>query len=274
MKNLILLLILIVSVSLEAQVEYTIDTSGFQFLRLPDSTDLLRANNILRTDLNFRIQANSEKGYIVMKALKDSEISLYDENQHLNVLIRSEVNESGGAILLSDKENDKTNVIRLVTNYNNSGDARIITEELQINGGSDVAELFEVNAPKDAIVPGRLVSLDARDEGALVLSQKAYDPLVAGVISGANGIKPGILMGQDETIANGDELVTITGRTYVTASNVNGDIKVGDLLTSSSIPGVAMKATKKRKMKGAVIGKAMTSLESPEGYVLVLIHLQ
>ena len=65
---------------------------------------------------------------------------------------------------------------------------------------------------------------------------------VAGVVSGANGIQPGIRLGQDGTL-NGDILVAMTGRVYVKASAENGPIQPGDLLTTSATPGHAMRAT-------------------------------
>ena len=48
-------------------------------------------------------------------------------------------------------------------------------------------------------------------------------------------------------------------------------IKPGDLLTTSEVPGHAMKATDRERWDGAIIGKAMSSLESGEGLVLVLV---
>ena len=107
-----------------------------------------------------------------------------------------------------------------------------------------------------------------------MLSNKAYDKKVAGVLSGANGVKPGILMGQDNTIATGDDLVTLSGRTYVVVNDEGGKINVGDLITTSSIPGQAMRAKKNKKAQGAVIGKAMTPMSGKKGFVLVLVNLQ
>jgi hypothetical protein len=164
--------------------------------------------------------------------------------------------------------------IELISNFGQTDDSRIITDELEIKGGSDLAELFEITGVSDRIKPGMLVSLDRMEAGKLILTQSRYDTNIAGVISGANGIKPGILMGQQGTIASGEELVTISGRTYITCNTTGGPIRIGDLLTSSNLPGEAMKAGKKRKARGAIIGKAMSNLENGEGYVLVLVNLQ
>jgi len=60
---------------------------------------------------------------------------------------------------------------------------------------------------------------------------------------------------------------------YVDASA--GAVRPGDLLTTSDTPGHAMKVLDHARATGAVIGKAMSSLESGErGLVLVLVNLQ
>jgi hypothetical protein len=54
----------------------------------------------------------------------------------------------------------------------------------------------------------------------------------------------------------------------------NGPIRRGDLLVSSTTPGYAMKGTDRNRMLGAVIGKAMGSLDSGTGVIEVLVTLQ
>ncbi len=153
---------------------------------------------------------------------------------------------------------------------------------LSILGGADVAERFEVNAPetasaethKNPIAPGMIVSIDPHHPGSLIVSSKAYDRRAAGVISGAGGVKPGMLMGQSGSVADGDQPVALAGRVYCLADATNGSIEPGDLLTTSSNPGHAMKVTDHRRAKGAIIGKAMTELTHGQGFVLVLMSLQ
>jgi hypothetical protein len=53
-----------------------------------------------------------------------------------------------------------------------------------------------------------------------------------------------------------------------------GAIEPGDMLTTSDTPGHAMKVTDYPRAQGAIIGKAMTSLEEGRGLVLVLVNLQ
>lgn len=97
---------------------------------------------------------------------------------------------------------------------------------------------------------------------------------MAGIISGAGGIKPGMIMGQRGTAGDGQFAVALTGRVYCWVDASYGTIKPGDLLTTSDTPGHAMKVTDFTRSQGAVIGKAMSSLDDGKGLVLVLVSLQ
>ena len=107
-----------------------------------------------------------------------------------------------------------------------------------------------------------------------MVSQEPYDRKVAGVISGAGGVSPGMLMGQSGTVASGSQPVALSGRVYCLADASAHPIEPGDLLTTSSLPGHAMKVTDYAKAQGAIIGKAMTSLQEGKGLVLVLVRPQ
>jgi hypothetical protein len=119
-----------------------------------------------------------------------------------------------------------------------------------------------------------VVSIDPEKAGGLKVSHLPYDRKVVGVISGAGGIRTGIYMSQDGTIADGEHPVAVAGRVYVMADATNGPITPGDLLTTSSRGGHAMKVTDYDQANGAIIGKAMTGLEEGTGLVLVFISLQ
>jgi hypothetical protein len=152
-------------------------------------------------------------------------------------------------------------------------DGRTSTKTLEILGGSDIAEHFTVSKSESKIEAGTLMVIDEKNAGSVVPSALAYDKRVVGVVSGAGGVKTGMTLRQ-EGVLEGEAVVAVAGRVYVKVSSINGKIKPGDLLTSSNIPGYAMKATKKRKATGAIIGKAMTSLDAKEGLVLILVNLQ
>ncbi len=143
---------------------------------------------------------------------------------------------------------------------------------LQITGGADLAEPFEMS-DSQKLKPGTLVVIDEVNPGKLKMSNAPYDRKVAGIISGAGGIEPGLTLSQDSIWENGQN-VALTGRVYAMSTTENGPIKPGDLLTTSNIPGHAMRIKDNNKAQGAIIGKAMTSLESGRGLVLVLVTLQ
>ncbi|MBK9736578.1 MAG: hypothetical protein IPO92_17105 [Saprospiraceae bacterium] len=122
------------------------------------------------------------------------------------------------------------------------GDGRIITQELQINGGSDLSENFDiVHEEINVVEDGMLVSIDPQNEGKLTITQCENDMKVVGVISGANGIKTGMLMGQAGSEADGEYPVALVGRVFVLATDEEGEILPGDFLTSSNKKGYAKK---------------------------------
>jgi hypothetical protein len=147
----------------------------------------------------------------------------------------------------------------------------IVTPVLQITGGTDIAEPFKMSRENTPM--GSVVIIDEEDIGRLKLSEVAYDTRVAGIVSGANGINPGISLSQ-QGVTEGGQNVALSGRVYVLADASSNAIKPGDLLTTSDTPGHAMKVTDHAKAQGAVIGKAMSALAAGEGMVLVLVSLQ
>ena len=146
---------------------------------------------------------------------------------------------------------------------------------LQLEGGADLAEPFDVAADDVSAKPGMVVTIDPQNVGKLVVSHEAYDSKVAGVISGAGGIKPGMVMGQKNSIAHGEHPIALTGRVWTLCDASDTAIQPGDLLTTSGTSGHAMKVLDSARAQGAIIGKAMSRLAQGErGLVLVLVSLQ
>ena len=116
--------------------------------------------------------------------------------------------------------------------------------------------------------------IDPDNSGKLKIADKAYDHTVAGIVSGANGLKPGLVMKQEGTIADGPLPVALTGRVYCWADATYSPIRAGDLLTTSDTLGHAMKVKDYEKAHGTIIGKAMSTLDKDKGLVLVLVSLQ
>lgn len=136
--------------------------------------------------------------------------------------------------------------------------------------GADLAEKFPTT---DKVEPGMVVAIEADNSGQLCLARGAYNPRVAGVVSGANNFSVGAVLGN----LPGHEdapAIALTGRCYVWCDASTSPIVAGNLLTTSDLPGHAMKASDPLRTQGAVIGKAMTGLESGRGMVLVLVNLQ
>jgi len=147
------------------------------------------------------------------------------------------------------------------------------TLSLTIRGGSDLAEPFKISSDNKEVPDGSVVVIDEENPGRLKVSSQPYDTRVAGILSGANGIHPGIQMQQEGVMEDGRN-VALSGRVYVQADASNGPIKPGDLLTTSSAPGRAMKVTDHLRAQGAILGKAMSGLSEGNGMVLVLVTLQ
>ncbi len=99
-------------------------------------------------------------------------------------------------------------------------------------------------------VEGSVVAFHEKDTSRVRLSNKIYDANVFGVV-GMTSVQN--LGETNEHTVN----VAMSGRVPVLISLENGDIKPGDYLTSSSISGVAMKAT----ASGPVIGRAIQSYD-------------
>jgi hypothetical protein len=150
-----------------------------------------------------------------------------------------------------------------------AGDLR--TSILTITGGADVAEPFPISGGD--IPKGAVLVIDSQNPGQLKQSERAYDKRVAGIVSGANGIQPGITLHQEGAL-EGTHQVALSGRVYALADAARGAIEPGDLLTTSDTPGHCMRVTDSAQAQGAILGKAMSRLEAGKGLVLVLVTLQ
>lgn len=149
---------------------------------------------------------------------------------------------------------------------------RASVEELYLTGGADIAEYFSMSENASP-PPGSVVSIDASHHNTLRLSSTPYDRAVAGIVCGAGNVSPGLTLSHSQAF-DGNVRIALTGRVYALATTVNGAIVPGDLLTTSHIPGHAMKASNDNTCRGAVIGKALSALQHGTGEVLVLVQPQ
>jgi hypothetical protein len=141
-----------------------------------------------------------------------------------------------------------------------------------IEGGSaDIAERISVSEWVEA---GDVVEIDPVHSGFFRKATGLYSRRVAGIIS----TSPGVILGNDidPTTERWDDnrpVLAIAGRVPVKASTENGAIAVGDLLVSSSVPGVAMRGDPAVSI-GAVVGKAMELLADGEGVIMAQVTLR
>ncbi len=149
-----------------------------------------------------------------------------------------------------------------------------VTQDLRVDGdvqltGADLAEQFGVVGHLKAD-PGSVVVLAGNDQ--VRVSDESYDHRVAGIVSGAGNYRPGIVL--DRQIDADRCALALSGKVWCKVDADCGPVALGDLLTTSPTPGYAMRASDPVRAFGAVIGKALGSLESGRGLVPVLVALQ
>jgi hypothetical protein len=134
----------------------------------------------------------------------------------------------------------------------------------------DVAEW--VPATND-LTPGTVVILNRGRNNEVMASATAYDTAVAGVVSA----QPGISLGIE---GEGKEQIATTGRVKVRVDARTTPVVVGDLLVTSTAPGMAMRSEPMEigghsfHKPGTIIGKALEPLEDGVGEILVLLSMQ
>lgn len=133
---------------------------------------------------------------------------------------------------------------------------------------ADCAEDFDVEPRCDAEA-GSVVSIG--ENGAISTATQAYDTRVAGVVSGAGAYKPGLILDSRGGVAR--RPVALMGKVYCKVDASFAPIAIGDLLTTSSTPGHAMKAVDRAQAFGATVGKALAPLQSGRGLIPILVAL-
>jgi hypothetical protein len=135
---------------------------------------------------------------------------------------------------------------------------------------ADCAEDFDVDG-EAGIEPGTVMVLAS--DGRVRASGSAYDRRVAGVVSGAGKYKPALVLDRHGE-GTARLPIALLGKVYCKVDASDGAVEVGDMLTTSSLHGHAMKATNPARAFGAVIGKALAPLSAGHGLIPVLVALQ
>ena len=135
-----------------------------------------------------------------------------------------------------------------------------------VNGGADYAELLPGVA---GLEPGEVLVIGS--DGLLNRSNQPYQTSVVGVYS----TQPGFLAGAGDENADlsGQIPLAVMGVVPVKVTAENGPIQLGDLLSSSSTPGHAMRAGVDPE-PGTIIGKALEPWEMGSGVIQMLVMLR
>jgi hypothetical protein len=146
-----------------------------------------------------------------------------------------------------------------------------VANDIVFNFAADCAEEFNISS--ELIEPGSVVVLKHLDLVSPCTSQ--YDKKVAGVISGAGDHKPGIILDKKKCEEGNLRMpVALMGKVYCKVDADYAPIEIGDLLTTSSTEGHAMKSTDPLKSYGSIIGKALSPLREGKDLIPILVTLQ
>jgi hypothetical protein len=151
-----------------------------------------------------------------------------------------------------------------------TGDIRLL--------GADCAEEFDISGGYK-IESGTVMVLSS-SEGGLEPSSRAYDKKVAGVVSGAGGFEPGIVLDKKQLRESKEKNkkkrmpIALMGKVYCKVDASYSPVEVGDLLTTSATRGHAMKASDPIQAFGSIIGKALRSIKKGKGLIPILVTLQ
>ncbi len=130
----------------------------------------------------------------------------------------------------------------------NIGGRSIMTDAGITANAFDLAERYSVSGTAEG---GDLLVLETSTSTMVTKhSGTMYDPKLIGIVS----LNPGFELGWFNPSST-DVAVALTGRVPTKISMNNGPVQIGDPLTSSDVPGYAMKATK----PGMIIGHALQS---------------
>jgi len=142
------------------------------------------------------------------------------------------------------------------------------------NSGADVAEVFTVTGDGNTYEPGDVLIISTTTDRTVERSATAYSNLVAGVYA----TRPGVLLTEENIDASfeGQVPMGVIGVIPTKVSTEGGLIKRGDMLVTSSSPGIAMKGDLALIKTGQVIGKALQDYNNinATGKIKVLVSIK
>lgn len=135
--------------------------------------------------------------------------------------------------------------------------------------------LAEPAASLEALEPGDVVEIDPDRPGYVRKSLNSFGPALVGVITDT----PAIVVGNSTAGSGGNmggrqPLMAFSGQTLVKVTDEGGPIQAGDLLTSSSTAGHAMRCPNAQACAGLTIAKAMSAHEAGRGVIRAFLMLR
>lgn len=244
--------------------------SGGSTLMTLDANSGLKANNAGAGA--YGVSGSGGMGGVYGKTSNSSGGGVYgynDSSTYVNTgagVVGSGLN-TNGVVAISYYSNP---IVALGSNLNDrefmvTNDGNVYADGAYNSPAADLAELLPAT---DGLEPGDVLVIGA--DGRLERSGQPYQTNVVGVHSTA----PAFLGGRsDDASTDGRVPLAVIGVVPVKVTAEGGTIYPGDLLTTSSTPGHAMKANSQPPV-GSVIGKALGTWKDGTGTIqmIVLLH--
>lgn len=177
------------------------------------------------------------------------------------------INHTGASGNLMTLQSASSNVVRI-----NKAGKGFFNGGTQ-NSGADIAEVFDVEGHISQYETGDILVISTDSDRTVEKSSEPYSNLVAGVYA----TKPGVLLTEEnvDTDISGKVPMGVIGVIPTKVCLEGGEIKRGDLLVTSSLSGVAMKADINKVKVGQVLGKALQAYNGKEvGKINVLVSIK
>lgn len=275
----------------QLQVTAPASTEGLRIISASDYSPLNIRNNANSTDI-FRVD---QSGTLAVGAVPWARLASFptacDSGKYISALsgtptcstpsesgdaiVGNEVTDAANATLTRSGSGTAVAPYKLALNIGNANTwtavqtfpGVTINGDLTMNGdinmaGGDIAEGFKVLGK---VEPGDVLVISNQADDQLIKSSQSYQKTVAGVVS----TDPAVKLGDKN-----QPQVALSGTAPVKVSGENGIINPGDMLTTSTLPGYAMKCSDQKKCFGAIIGKALEKFSGQTGVIKMLISLQ
>jgi hypothetical protein len=181
-----------------------------------------------------------------------------------NTMLINHTGSSGNLAIFQSANSNVARIDKTGRGYFNNGTQ---------TGGADLAEAFDVKGNTNDFEPGDVLVISIDKDRAVEKSAVPYSTLVAGVYA----TKPGVLLTEEniDSELTGKVPMGVVGVIPTKVCLEGGPIKRGDLLVTSSMPGVAMKANRAKVEVGQVLGKALQEFDSATvGKINVLVNVK